>query len=61
MFKKFKKMFTPKEDIALDYELNEDVEMKEERKIRELAHKGFKKRFKTDYMMLLTLSHSHNK
>jgi hypothetical protein len=49
-------MFTPKEDISLDYEVNEDVEMKEEKRfVKEVVHKGFKKRFKTDYVMMLTI------
>ena len=52
---------TPKEDISLDYELGEDAEMlKEERRIvKQIIHKGFKKRFKTDLVMNLTLSHSY--
>ena len=34
-------MFTPKEEISLDYEIEQDFEMKEDKRIKEIAHKSF--------------------
>ena len=51
-------MFTPKEEISVDYEMNEDFEIKEDKKFKELSHKSFKKRFKNDLVMNLTLKGS---